>query len=99
MPWIARDQTGSNPYRVFGVKPTKLQMVNYGGGRIPDNYTWSVEHAVKKRTTYGPLYNNESTRINEKDCPIYLMPGEGPIKIKLVLGQEMQSRPFERENI
>jgi hypothetical protein len=109
MPWIARDATGSNPYRIFGFKPLKLQMVSYGGDRLEGQYTWSHAESSGRqfnggfvqhdRKTYAPLNNDEPTVLPEADSPVELEPGEGPVEVKLVLAQAVAARPWEGEGI
>lgn len=102
MPWIARDQTGSNPYRVFGEKPHKLQMVNWDGERI-DEYTWSYRerdsYTKKWSETYKPLTNDENTVISAKDSPIEMEPGEGPYEIRLVSVETTPERSWTGQGI
>lgn len=106
MPWIARDSTNSNPYRIFGIKPLKLQMVSYGGDLLPGQYTWShIESSGREMggkwngKTYAPLNNNEPTVLPPEDSPVELEPGEGPIEVKVVLVGEVARRPWEGEGI
>jgi hypothetical protein len=84
MPWIARDKTGRNPYRLFGVRPSPMQMVGYEGD-VREDFTWSIP--------------NEETEIPEADCPVHLEPGEGPVEVKLVLIEAPAPRPFEGAGI
>jgi hypothetical protein len=97
MPWIARDKTGHNPYRLFGRQPDKLQMVDWYGDLCQDQFTWSLIHqnttyrtSYVNTTTYPHLSNNESTVIDERDCPCHLEPGEGPVEVNLSLVRPVQ---------
>jgi hypothetical protein len=103
MPWIARDKTGRNPYRLFGVRPSPMRMVGYEGDVLED-FTWSVPNGEstlhgKDPTCYGPLSNTENTEIPKADCPVYLEPGEGPVEVNLVLVETPAPRPFEGSGI
>ncbi len=98
MPWIARDKTGKNPYRIFGKCPVLLHMVSYGGDKLRDQFTWSYPNRSNNHT-YGPLSNTEPTEIAAADCPINLEPSEGPIEVVLVLKSPAPPRLFEGEGI
>lgn len=106
MPWIARDKTGKNPYRIFGQnpyrifgqKPQKLMMVNWDGERLTDQFTWSMGEQAS-RGTYKPLANNENTEIDEKDSPVSLEPGEGPVEVSITLATVLPPRTFEGAGI
>lgn len=106
MPWIARDKTGDNPYRIFGLKPKLLTLVSYDGDVMPNQATWSIPQQprglprhFRGGDTYGPTSNTENTLLDEKDCPVHLEPGEGPIEVKIVLINEIPPRNFEGAGI
>lgn len=110
MAWIARDKTGTNPYRIFGTKPALQQMVAYDGELSEGHFTWTVpkstavpmskRHAIRRpQETFGPLNNDEPTEIDPKDCPVELEPGEGPIEVSLSLKSPVPTRLFEGEGI
>jgi hypothetical protein len=103
MPWIARDKTGRNPYRLFGVRPSPMRMVGYEGD-VREDFTWSIpndESQLNRKNPglYDPLSNTENTEIPEADCPVHLEPGEGPVEVKLVLIEAPAPRPFEGAGI
>ena len=100
MPWISRDFDGvKNPYRIFGTRPTIMYLVNYEG-EVLENFTWGypARHLVGK-ITYGPLFNDSSTRLPEVDSPMHLEPGEGPVEVKITLRWTPEPRQFEGEGI
>lgn len=100
MPWIARDKTGDDEYRLFGVKPNRLFMVSYDGERLKQ-FTWSINDPSGRHQieSYGPLSNSENTTIPAADCPVELEPGEGPIEVVLSLKAAVSPRTFEGEGI
>lgn len=100
MAWIARDQTGSQSYRIFGSRPVKRMMVSYAGERMEGHYTWTLPGKQREDgQCYKPLSNDEPTSIHESNSPISLEPGEGPVEVRLLLIHDPAPRPFEGAGI
>jgi len=95
--WIARDRFNDNHYRVFMHKPLPLAYVNMDGDTVPWTTIWGTKKQASGNT-HTDLSPSNLNVVDESQSPVILLPGEGPIEVKLSCANP-PSRPFEGEGI